>query len=110
VRMVHEHDGAKIIQLRDRPSTHLIGDHISITIYESHEPGRWVLGCAAARYDNYEFTARPHDVDDALRVAVNQVGDRLNWLLRQQKRELTVMRKAIKPVDQPTLPELGSRE
>jgi hypothetical protein len=112
MRTVHEHDGAKIIQLRNEPATHLIGDYISLTIYELSDPGRWILGCSAARIEDREFEAKPHDVDNALRVAVNLVSDRLVWLMQQWERELLVMKKAVETdmkVDQPTPPELGSR-
>ncbi len=95
MRTVHEHDGAKVIQLRDEPATHLIGDHISISIYEYMTPGEWNLNCAAARIEDQAFKAKPHDVDDALRVAINLVSDRMSWLMKQWRREIVVMQKAI---------------
>lgn len=95
MRTIHEHDGVKIIQLRDQPATHLIGDHISLTVYELSDPGHWILGCSAARIEDQEFDAKPHDVDDALRVALNLVGDRLEWLMRVWQRELEAMSRAL---------------
>jgi len=95
LRTVHEYDGAKVIQLRNEPSTHLIGDHISLSIYEYDTPGEWNLNCGAARIEDQAFEAKPHDVDDALRVAINLVSDRLSWLMKQWKREIVVMNKAL---------------
>lgn len=113
MRTVHEHDGARVIQLRDQPATHLIGSYISLTIYELSEPGRWILGCSTARIEDQEFKAKPHDIDDALRVAVGLVQERMSWLSKQWVRELNLMKMAIEEqtkLDQRTSLGLGSKE
>jgi hypothetical protein len=85
---------------------YLLGKHISVHIWESQVPGAWILTCDVARFDRESFKAKPHDAEDALRVALSIVGSRIKWLLQQQERELALIRQAIvtlleKDVDQP---------
>ena len=101
----------KIVTVTHGPTTSIMGEHLSFSIYEHQEPGTWSLTCAAARYDHFEFNARPHDIDHAKNRAVAMIGDRLKWLLSAQLREVEMMKKAIQAdtkVDQPAPPKVPS--
>jgi hypothetical protein len=64
-------------------------------VWESADPGTWVLTCDAARFDREDFPAKPHDAEDVLRVAAGLVGERLKWLAKRQEMELAEIQKVI---------------
>lgn len=86
----------KIVTVTHGPTTSVMGEYLSFSIFEHQEPGVWDLTCTAARYDHLEFNARPHDIDHAKARALALIGERLEWLMRAHQRELNMMSKAIK--------------
>lgn len=90
-----------VISFEHSPGWYLRGDYVCVSIWELSEPGKWVLNSEAARYNDHVFDAKPHDADDARRVAVSIVAARLTWIMQMQVRELELMKKVIEKDTEP---------